>query len=278
MDIINTKEALRKLKTIRCFALDMDGTFYLGDRLLDGALDFYNIMQSRGVSIVFMTNNSSHDRAYYVEKLQRMGCNATDEQIYTSGMAACQYLRRVYPGKKVWLLGNAFLRRECLQYGILLTDEDPDVVLVGFDTTLDYEKMTRVCDYIRSGLPYIATHPDFNCPVENGFIPDIGAIMAFIEASTGRKADVVIGKPNAPIVDGLMEMTGMQKEEICICGDRLYTDIATGVRHGLLSVCVLTGEATPEDIAVSKIRPALVFPRLKDVAVYLECTEMGRLE
>ena len=154
-------------------------------------------------------------------------------------------------------------------YGIPLDQERPELVLVGFDTSLTYEKMCRVCDLVRAGLPYIATHPDFNCPTETGFVPDIGAIMAFIQASTGRKADLIIGKPHGEIVRAACERTGLAPSQMAVVGDRLYTDIQTGLSHGLLAIMVLTGEGTVEEIERTGVEPDLLFERLSDMIPYL---------
>jgi len=265
MAFINSPAAIARLHQVECFVLDMDGTFYLGEDLLPGSLDFYNAVLQSGRRILFLTNNSSRSGDHYVQKLHRMGVPARPQDVYTSGMATCSYLLQHYPGKRVALLGNEHLQAELQRCGITVDMQHPDVVVVGFDTTLDYAKMHCICDHLRAGLPYIATHPDFNCPIPGGFMPDIGAIMAFLQASTGRKADVIVGKPYAPILDALLQMTGLPKEKLCICGDRLYTDIAAGRNSGILSVCVLTGEATEADIAQSDVQPDLVVPRLKDL-------------
>lgn len=269
MHFANTADMLRRLKSVHCFVLDMDGTFYLGNRLLEGSMDFYDSVKATGRRILFLTNNSSRDGDYYVEKLRNMGCPAETGDVYTSGMAACRYLKAALPGVKVFLLGNKYLRSEFTKYGIPLSQDNPGAVVIGYDTTLNYEKLCKVCALVRTGMPYVATHPDFNCPTPEGFVPDIGAIIAFIHASTGRMPDYVAGKPNEGIVNGMLELTHMGAGELCICGDRLYTDIATGVRHGLLSVCVLTGEATPEEIELSAVKPDLVFNRLADMIPYL---------
>ena len=137
-----------------------------------------------------------------------------------------------------------------------------------FDTY--YAKMTAVCDFVRAGLPYIATHPDFNCPTETGFAPDIGAIIAFIEASTGRRPDLIIGKPYGGIVEEALKATGLQKDELAMVGDRLYTDIATGRNFGILSILVLTGEATLQDVEASDVKPDLIFDRLSSMNPYLK--------
>ena len=169
------------------------------------------------------------------------------------------------PGKKAFLLGNDMLRAELEQMGVVIDNAQPDYVLIAYDTTLDYAKMTAVCDFVRAGLPYIATPPDFNCPTETGFAQDIGAIIAFIEASTGRRPDLIIGKPYGGIVEEALKATGLQKDELAMVGDRLYTDIETGLRSGMLSILVMSGETTEEMLAESKTVPDLKFGRLSDM-------------
>jgi HAD superfamily hydrolase (TIGR01450 family) len=265
-----TEEQIREsLRPIRCFLLDMDGTFYLGDRLIEGSLDFLAAVKRTGRRYLFLTNNSSRSVEHYVLKLRRLGVPAEPEDILTSGQAAAQYVNREYPGKRVFLLGNPSLWEEMQRHGVPLDEERPELVLVGFDTTLTYDKMCRVCDLVRAGLPYIATHPDFNCPTETGFVPDIGAIMAFIEASCGRRADVVIGKPEGEIVRAAQARTGLGRESLAMVGDRLYTDVATGVNHGLRSVLVLSGESGLADIDRYGIEPDLIFSKLGDMIPYL---------
>ena len=265
-----TQEEIRaKLAPVRCFLLDMDGTFYLGDRLIDGSLDFLAALERTGRTARFLTNNSSKSASVYAKKLERMGVDARYRDVISSAHAAAHYCMKTFPGKKCYLLGNPMLREELLAMGMTLTEEDADYMLVAFDTTLDYKKMCVVCDYIREGKPYIATHPDFNCPTETGFIPDMGAIMAFIEASTGRKADVILGKPHRGIVDEALARTGFSLGEMAMVGDRLYTDVATGVNHGMTGILVLSGEATMEDVKASDVKPDLIFGRLADMIPYL---------
>lgn len=257
------------LKRIQCFALDMDGTIYLGEQWIDGARDFLQKVEQLGKRYVFLTNNSSKNPAVYVNKLHRMGLEVTQDQIVTSGQATIYYLQKHFPGKKVFLLGNELLKKEFEQGGIQLEEENPDVVVVGFDTTLDYVKLCKVCDFVRAGLPYLSTHPDYNCPTENGFIPDAGAIHAFIHASAFRYPDRIIGKPNGDIVDYLMDRIKLPKDEVIMIGDRLYTDVAAGRNNGLYSMLVLSGEATMEDVAKSEIEPHLIFDSVKEIIPYL---------
>lgn len=257
------------LSKIQCFALDMDGTIYLGEQWIDGAKDFLNKVEEAGKRYVFLTNNSSKNPEVYVDKLHRMGLDVGKEQIVTSGQATIFYLQKHFPGKKVFLLGNELLKAEFEQEGIMLEDEHPDVVVVGFDTTLDYAKMCKVCDFVRAGLPYLSTHPDYNCPTETGFIPDAGAIHAFIHASAFRYPDRIIGKPNGDIIDYLIDRIKLPKEEVIMIGDRLYTDVAAGRNNGLYSMLVLSGEATMEDAAQSEVEPHLIFDSVKEIIPYL---------
>lgn len=265
----NTDKLLKSLKNIQCFILDMDGTFNLGNTLIEGSLDFYNHLIANGKRIVFLTNNSSKSGSYYVDKMNKLKCNITIENVFTSGMATCMYLKNNFPNKRTYLLGNQSLKEEFIQSGINLVENNPDIVVVGYDTTLNYKKLCKTCDYVRQGLPYIATHPDYNCPTETGFIPDIGAIMSFIHASCDRHADVIVGKPYGHVVKALLEYTSLDKHSLAICGDRLYTDIKTGVDHNLLSICVLTGETTLSNIETSKTKPDLIFDRLSSMIKYI---------
>lgn len=250
------------LQNIKCFLLDMDGTFYLGDRIIEGSLDFINKLRSTGRDFLFLTNNSSHNAWFYVERLKRMGLTVGREKILTSGEATARILLRDYPGRRVFVLGNRFLVEEMTEAGVIVDNVHPDMVVIGYDTTLDYAKMTAVCDHVRAGLPYVATHPDFNCPTETGFAPDIGAIIAFIKASAGREPDLIVGKPYSGIVEAALLRTGLSIGELAMVGDRLYTDIETGVRSGMTSVLVMSGETTAEMLAASSTRPDYVFDRL----------------
>ncbi len=259
------------LSEVQCFALDMDGTIYLGEQWIDGALEFLHKIEETGRSYVFVTNNSSKNAAVYVDKLHRMGLEVGEDKIVTSGQATIYYLQRHFPGAKVFLLGNPLLREEFMQAGIMLEEEQPDVVVTAFDTSLDYQKMCRVCDHVRAGLPYLATHPDYNCPTETGFIPDAGAIHAFIHASAFRYPDRIIGKPNEDIIEYLETRVRTPREKIAMVGDRLYTDIAAGRNNGLKSVLVLSGEAGMEDVKQSEVRPHLIFDSVKRMTGLLEC-------
>jgi NagD protein len=257
----------KNLKDIKCFVLDMDGTFYLENTIIDGSLDFIDNLKKANKEFLFLTNNSSHNSEFYIKRLKNMGLNITDKQIITSGYATAKYAKKEYKNKKAYLLGNEFLKDELQKNGVKIDNSNPDYIIVGFDTTLTYKKMCEVCFYARKGYDIIATHPDFNCPTATGEIPDIGAILAFIKASTGVKPKVVIGKPNKYIFDLLINERNIKKQNIAIVGDRLYTDIKSAKVNNITSILVMTGETDKKMLKESKIKPDFIFERLKDIPV-----------
>ena len=242
----------------------MDGTFYLGDRLLPGALEFLALLRRRGTPFLFLTNNSSRTRVEYAAKIRRFGIDLPEEQFFTSGEATALYIQRQKPGARVYVVGTPALEREFTAHGFALTGDDPDFAVLGFDTTLTYEKIWKLCDLITAGVPYIATHPDINCPTETGYMPDTGAMMAMIAASTGKQPDVIVGKPHAPIVEAVSAKLNLPVERLCMVGDRLYTDIALG-KTGLTTVLVLSGETKMEDLANSPFKPDFVMQDLAEL-------------
>ncbi len=255
---------MRSLQDVGLFLLDLDGTFYLGERLLPGAQEFLALCRRRGVPFAFLTNNSSKSKADYLTKLARLGVEITEHEVFTSGDATLLYLaQRQFP-RELLLIGTPSLEAQFAAAGYRLDAPQPRAAVLGFDTTITYEKPTRLCDAVRAGLPYIATHPDYNCPVPGGFIPDIGAVIAFVKASTGREPDAVIGKPNAAIAEAAAEIYETPLEAICMVGDRLYTDIALGA-CGCMTALVLCGETGAADLAASAIRPTFVANDLADL-------------
>ena len=247
--------------TKKLYVLDMDGTIYLGSRLFPETIPFLKRVKEHGKRYIFFTNNSSRSPETYVKRLNGMGIQASREDIVTSGDVMIHFLKTHRPGKKVYLLGTPDLRRSFQEAGIPLTEEMPDIVLLGFDTTLTYEKLERACHYIRSGAEFLCTHEDINCPTEYGFMPDAGAMCALITASTGV-APRFTGKPHAEVLEILEAKTGICRQDMVAVGDRLYTDITLGARNGVSSVLVLSGETTMEDLARSEIRPTVVLPNI----------------
>src|SRR5215211_4779742 len=257
------------LLNVKCFLLDMDGTFNLGDQLIDGSLRFIDTLDDLGKDYLFLTNNSSKHRRQYAEKITRLGLPIPEEKVFTSGEATALYLQRQYPSASIYVVGTPALEEEIRQHGFNLEEDHPQVLVLGFDTTLTYEKLWKLCDFARLGLPYIATHPDLNCPTETGFMPDIGATIAFVYACTGREPDLVVGKPNRMIIDSVARKLGLQIEQMAMVGDRLYTDIALGQTSGITTCLVLSGETHLEDLAGSPFQPTYTFANLGAIADWL---------
>ncbi len=259
---------MTELNEIKCFMLDMDGTIYLGNQMIDGALKFLDLLDEQNKSYIFLTNNSSKNSEAYKEKLHKLGCEVNQEKVFTSGEATTIYLEKRKKGAKIFLLGTPYLEQEFIQKGFkIISDrsEQPDFVVLGFDTTLTYDKLWIACDLISEGVEYIATHPDFNCPLDGGKVmPDIGAMISFIEASTGKRPEI-IGKPNHHIVEAIMEKYSLNKDEIAMVGDRLYTDIKLGMNSGITSILVLSGETTAEDYENSEVMADYVFNSVREL-------------
>jgi HAD superfamily hydrolase (TIGR01450 family) len=260
-----------RLINTRLFLLDMDGTLYLGDDVFDGAVDFIHSISETGRNYIYLTNNSSRAGVDYITRLRKLGFPCEAENVFTSGMATGEYLNQNYPGAKVYLAGTKAFYRELQSYGIdLVNDENGhtdvdtvDVVVQGFDTELVYEKLDLACHFLRRGAKFIAANPDWVCPMPaDEVLPDCGSICALLTAASGVKPEY-IGKPNRNMIDVVSKMTGVPNENICAVGDRLYTDIAVAANAGSVSVCVLSGESSEQDIAESEVKPDYV---LKDVA------------
>ncbi len=263
---MNNEQLLR----VKCFLLDMDGTFNLGNELIDGSLYFIETLNELGRDYLFLTNNSSRHRRLYAEKITRLGLPIPEEKIFTSGEATALYLQQEHRSASVYVVGTPALEEEIREHGFQLEDKNPQLVVLGFDTTLTYQKLWNLCDFVRAGLPFIATHPDFNCPTETGYMPDIGAMIAFVRASTGRDPDLVVGKPNRMIVDAVARKYGLDIEEMAMVGDRLYTDIALGQTSGITTCLVWSGETHPEDLADSPFQPTYTFTNLGAIADWLK--------
>ena len=260
---------MNTLSSKKLYIFDMDGTIYLGNRVFDFAIRFIKNLRKNGKRVLFFTNNASHTTPFYLEKLTRLGFEPTIDEIMTSGDVTYEFLKRYRNGKSVYLVATPELENEYKKKGINILsgdEESADIVITSFDTTLTYKKLDNACRLVRGGAEYLSTHPDYNCPTETGFIPDSGAIAAFVTASTG-KVPTYFGKPYKETIEMIGEATGFRNDEMCIFGDRLYTDIALGKKFGVCSVLVLSGETQPEDVekAEAKDKPDFAFNSLNDV-------------
>ena len=284
MDSYNTGN-LAGIKNIDCFLLDMDGTIYLGDTIIDGTLDFLKILKKQNKRVMYITNNSSKATIQYVEKLAHLGIQAGEEDFFTSVNALIYHLNKKHAGASLFFLGTPVLEEYLSENGFTLikeyhteADRRPDFVVLAFDTTLTYEKLRIACDYITDGVEYWATHPDLVCPVRPGrSVPDAGSFMECIQSATGKRPSFIAGKPNPCMIQVIIEKYGYDPQRVAVIGDRLNTDILSAVNAGVQSICVLTGEATMEEIrnTPENQKPTYVFQSIKDVYQILKSEEGG---
>ncbi len=249
-----------RFQQLRHLALDLDGTLYLGGTLFKFTPRFLESLTQMGIGYTFFTNNSSRSAKQYVSHLSEMGIKADIDMIYSSTHATIEYLHQTYPdARRVFALGTPGFEQELAEAGFTISATRPDLVVIGFDTNLTYSRLSRAAYWIKEGKPFIATHPDLVCPTDRPLVlPDCGAICQLLTASTGRKPDAVLGKPNVTMLNGVLERNGLTREQVAMVGDRLYTDIAMANNAGVLSVLVLTGETKAADLNGADYSPDLV--------------------
>lgn len=257
-----------KLQDIRMFVLDMDGTIYLGDTLFPYTHEFLRAVQTSGREYCFFTNNSSKNRKAYLDKLQKMQIDITPGRMMLSNDVILQWLRHNHPKEKAYVVGTPHLLKDFTKCGITPDAENADYVVLGFDTTLTYEKLSLACTLIRKGAPVYGVNADFNCPVPGGFIPDCGSIAALVKASTGVQCEF-FGKPSPHTLSYILEHTGYEAGELAVIGDRLYTDIALTADSDVTSILVLSGETAEKDLQESPIKPDIVTENIGALCSFL---------
>lgn len=258
------------LNKIRHVALDMDGTIYMGTRLFPWTKDFLAGLTRAGIGYSFLTNNPSKSIADYLAKLDGMGIRATREEMYTTALATIDYIKTRHPqARRLFILGTPSMTAEFEAAGFVPTadsaDDRPDLLVVGFDLTLTYDRLCRAAWWASQGVPYVATNPDRVCPTDlPTVLVDCGSICKCIEHATGRTPDITLGKPDPTMLAGIMERYGLQPHEIAMVGDRIYTDIAMAHNAGAFGVLVLSGETTAEVAAAADPQPDLTVPSLEE--------------
>lgn len=249
---------------MKAFALDMDGTIYMGGKSIPGAPEFISELRERGIPFVFLTNNSSHTREFYRKRLCDMGIPAEEQDIQTSAVVTAGFITRERPGKTVYPIATPEIVREMESLGVTMTDKDPDIVLLSFDTSITYEKINSGFHYILAGAELIATHPDDVCPTEDSYDVDIGPFIRLFE-SLAHCTATVIGKPNALMLETAASIMGVEPKDVVMVGDRLYTDMRMAADAGTESILVLSGETSLKDLRGSDIRPTHVFNSVADI-------------
>ena len=256
------------VKKTKLYLFDMDGTLYLGDRLYDFTVELLHLIRKNGGKYLFMTNNSSKSVADYVKKLEKMGISATREDFMTSSQATAYYLKQHHWGQKLYVCGTRSLIAELESEGFETTTDidETECVVMGFDTELTFRKLWDVSRILltKKDIPYIATNPDLVCPTEFGSVPDCGSVCIGIQNATGR-TPVVIGKPSALMPRLAMEKWGYTSEETTVIGDRIYTDVKSGLNAGANTILVLSGESTLQTLAESPDKPHLVLQDASEI-------------
>ena len=252
-----TQQQHEGLSQIKHVALDMDGTIYLGNTLFPFTKDFLTKMSNAGIGYSFLTNNPSKSVSDYLNKLSGLGIEADEENMYTTSLAAIDYIKTNYPdARKLFLLGTPSMISQFEKAGYIScadsSDDEPDALVVAFDMTLEYSRLCRAAWWASQGIPYIATNPDRVCPTDHKVVlVDCGSICKCIEHATGRCPDITLGKPDPNMLKGIVERHGLKPEEVAMVGDRVYTDIAMARNAGAFGVLVLSGETTLDMIPKS---------------------------
>ena len=259
---------MENLKQKKLFLFDMDGTLYLGNRLYDFTNELLDTIKKSGGKYMFMTNNSSKSVADYIKKLDRLGIKAEYSDFITSSQATGFYLNKHYKGKTLYVCGTESLKEELRRGGYEITEnlDEVEVLVMGFDTELTFKKLEDVSKLLllRPELPYIATNPDYVCPTEFGSVPDCGSVCDMLY-NVSKRRPLVIGKPEPLMPILAMEHTGYTKEDTVVIGDRIYTDIKSGISAGVSTILVLSGETTREILEKSPEKPDYVMESAREL-------------
>jgi HAD superfamily hydrolase (TIGR01450 family) len=259
---------LAELKEKKVFFLDRDGTLTLGKSLIDGANDFLQYLNVNDRKFFVLTNNSSKSPKQHFEAFRNVGLEVSEENVLVSIMPALDFLKEQNI-HRLHVLATPSVLEYIQEMGFSLDTENPEALLLTYDTTLDYDKLTAFVHHVHAGIPYYATHIDVVCPTENGYIPDIGTFIQSIQAATERMPDKTFGKPDMNFIQATLDHLGLREQDAVIVGDRLYTDIQMAEDRDLLSVLVLSGETSRVDYELSPICADIVVPQLTDLIPYI---------
>jgi HAD superfamily hydrolase (TIGR01450 family) len=251
------------------FLFDLDGTLYVGDTLIDGAAKVVERLKAAKKNVCFLTNNSSKARSEYMQKLRKMGLPVTDGELFISAQSTYEYLLRERREKRVWLAATDEVKDDFRAAGIDVVENDPETVVLAFDTSITYQKIDTLCRYVHQGVFFAATHSDLNCPHPISPMPDVGSFIALVKAVTGREPDAVCGKPFKPCADGIAARYKVENKKIAMVGDRLYTDIRFGNNFGYSSILVMTGETAADMLGNSPDKPTLTFGTVADFLEFI---------
>ena len=252
------------LNGIKAVFLDLDGTIYLGNELIDGAVEFLNRCEENGVQRFFLSNNSSKSVTEYLEKLHGLGIPAEANDVLLSTHDLISWLG-AEGVTETYLVGTEGMRSMLEGVGVSTRSGEPQYVVLGYDTEIDYEKLTTASIHLHNGIPLVASHPDMVCPSPDGGLPDVGAYLALFKATTGVEPSHICGKPNAGMILHKIEELGLQPSQCAMVGDRLYTDMEMAAQADVVGVLVLSGEATLDDLEAAPQTPSVVVNSVADL-------------
>jgi NagD protein len=251
----------------RGWLFDLDGTIYVGDRLVPGAADAIAALRADGRRLCFLSNKPIETREAYARKLTRLGIPTEPEEVINSSIVLARHLRGLDPGAPVFVIGEPPMLAEMRAHGFeVRDDENVRWVVIAFDRTFSYAKLNTALQAVRRGARLIATNPDRTCPVEGGEIPDCAGMIAAVEAVTEARVEAIVGKPSPIILEVAMAALGVSPSETVMVGDRLETDIMMGKRSGLATVLVLSGVTRPDDPRIATLAPDHVVRSVADLS------------
>jgi NagD protein len=245
---------------------DMDGVLVLGSQVVPGANEFIQRLQQAEAKFLVLTNNSLYTPRDLHARLTRIGLELPEKAIYTSAMATAQFLADQNPGGSAYVIGEAGLTTALHDVGYIITDQNPDYVVLGETTSYSFERITQAMRFVAAGSRFIATNPDVSGPTEHGLIPATGAVAALITAATGV-SPYYIGKPNPLIMRTALRTLGAHAQDSVMIGDRMDTDIIVGTEGGLETILVLTGVTKPEEVNRYPYRPTRIVKSVADIEV-----------
>lgn len=248
------------------YLIDLDGTLYNGNELIDTAKDFVGKLTAKNIPYVFLTNNATKSQEEAVQKVLDMGVEMTVQNMYTSSMATAAYIREHHQGQTAYVIGTTSLKEILQNAGITLTEDNADLVIMGLDLQVNYDKLSRAALLIAGGAAFIATNPDKRFPTEKGIVPGNGAIQQVLVETTGIQP-ITIGKPSGFILDGAMKQLGLKKDEVALIGDNYDTDILTGINAGVDTIHVNTGVSRTEDVLRKDVPPTHTINNLSEWSV-----------
>jgi arabinose operon protein AraL len=258
----------RPLQSYSGYIFDLDGTIYLGPNLIEGAGVMLERLRKARKAIRFLSNKPLQNRSDYARKLRGLGVEALDEEVINSSLVAARYLAEHHAGARVFVVGEAPLILELVEAGIEVVDDGLtcDLVLLSFDRDFHYVKLHQSMLAAQRGVPLYATNPDVTCPVENGVVPDCGAVIAALEACSGRKIDLVLGKPSHIMLEVILHDLGLPPDQVLLVGDRLETDMEMGRRAGMATALVLTGVTQPHQAEAWPHPPTYILSAAAEIA------------